>query len=217
MKNKIVQKNKYLSDRIKEGEHQQQDFKFEINDSKKISRSLSAFANTDGGRLLIGVKDNGKIKGISSEEEYHMIEAASEMHTKPIVPFSTRKHIYQGKTILEIIIKKGNKRPYKAPDNNGEMKCFIRIKDQNIIADPIQENVWRIESNQKSVKIKYSNAERFLMSYLEKKKEITFQQFTAYSGISKAKATAILTNMTCLKIISIIHSESETLFRINET
>ena len=40
---------------IEEGEHQQQDFKFEVSDSRKIARTLSAFANTDGGRLLIGV------------------------------------------------------------------------------------------------------------------------------------------------------------------
>ena len=36
---------------IREGEHQGQDFKFCINDSKKIARSLVAFANTDGGRF----------------------------------------------------------------------------------------------------------------------------------------------------------------------
>ncbi|MCO5261578.1 MAG: ATP-binding protein, partial [Lentimicrobium sp.] len=34
---------------ISEGEHQQLDFKFGITDSKKIARSLVAFANTDGG------------------------------------------------------------------------------------------------------------------------------------------------------------------------
>ena len=41
------------------------------------SEELVAFANTGGGRLLIGVKDNGKIAGIRSEEELYMIEAAS--------------------------------------------------------------------------------------------------------------------------------------------
>ena len=51
----------YIYKLIEEGEHQQQDFKFEISDARKIAKSLSAFSNTDGGRLLIGVKDNGKI------------------------------------------------------------------------------------------------------------------------------------------------------------
>jgi predicted HTH transcriptional regulator len=56
--------NTYIKNLIKQGEHQQLDFKFEITDSKKIARSLVAFANTDGGKLLIGVKDNGAIAGM---------------------------------------------------------------------------------------------------------------------------------------------------------
>ncbi|MGE5393191.1 MAG: helix-turn-helix domain-containing protein, partial [Candidatus Saccharibacteria bacterium] len=38
----------YLLKLIQQGEHQQQDFKYCISDSKKIARSLVAFANTDG-------------------------------------------------------------------------------------------------------------------------------------------------------------------------
>ena len=64
----------YIHTLIAEGEHQQQDFKFEISDARKIAKTLSAFANTDGGRLLIGVKDNGRIAGVRSEEEKYMIE-----------------------------------------------------------------------------------------------------------------------------------------------
>ena len=40
---------------IAEGEHLQQDFKYCINDSRKIARSLAAFANSNGGRLLLGI------------------------------------------------------------------------------------------------------------------------------------------------------------------
>ena len=43
----------YIHKLIAQGEHQQQDFKFEISDSKKIARSLAAFSNTDGGKLLV--------------------------------------------------------------------------------------------------------------------------------------------------------------------
>ncbi len=67
---------KHLARLISEGEHEQLDFKYAINDSKKIARSIAAFANTRGGRLLIGVKDNGNIVGLSSDEEDYMIEAA---------------------------------------------------------------------------------------------------------------------------------------------
>jgi len=42
----------YIQKLIEQGEHQQLDFKFEISDSQKIARSLVAFANTDGGKII---------------------------------------------------------------------------------------------------------------------------------------------------------------------
>ena len=48
----------YLLSLIREGEHQQQDFKYRVADACKLAKSVSAFANTDGGRLLIGVRDD---------------------------------------------------------------------------------------------------------------------------------------------------------------
>jgi predicted HTH transcriptional regulator len=68
-----------LHEYIKEGEHESQDFKFRIDDQKKIARTLSAFANTVGGRLLIGVKDNGKVVGVDPQEEFYMIEGAASL------------------------------------------------------------------------------------------------------------------------------------------
>ena len=82
--------SKYIQKLIEEGEHQMQDFKYEISDSKKIARSLVAFANTDGGRLLIGVKDNGNISGIRSEEEKYMIQTAAEMYCKPKIEYDVK-------------------------------------------------------------------------------------------------------------------------------
>lgn len=81
----------YIQQLISEGEHIQQDFKFAISDARKIARSISAFANTQGGRLLIGVKDNGKIAGVRSEEEIYMIEAAARMYCRPQVELENRQ------------------------------------------------------------------------------------------------------------------------------
>lgn len=103
---------------IAEGEHQMLDFKFEISDCRKIARSLVAFANTDGGRLLIGVKDNGVISGIRSEEEKHMIEASALMYCKPKVKYTVKEWNLNGKIVLEVIIPKNEDIKHKAPDHN---------------------------------------------------------------------------------------------------
>ena len=104
----------YLQQLIEEGEHQQQDFKFEISDARKIARSLSAFANTDGGRLLIGVKDNGRIAGVRSEEEVYMIEAAAQLYCLPQVAIEMHTYTVDGKTVLIAEIPKSAEKPVQA-------------------------------------------------------------------------------------------------------
>ena len=74
---------RYLLSLISQGEHQQQDFKYRVEDAVKLARSVSAFANTDGGRLLIGVRDDGYLAGVRSEEEIYMMHQAAFRYCRP--------------------------------------------------------------------------------------------------------------------------------------
>src|SRR5690606_24806747 len=62
---------------IEEGEHQQQDFKETISSSQKIAKTISAFANTKGGRIIVGIRDNRSVRGVKADEEIHMLDAAA--------------------------------------------------------------------------------------------------------------------------------------------
>ena len=73
----VSRETKYLEELIAQGEHQQQDFKYKIQDPAKLAKSVSAFANTFGGRLLIGVRDDGKLSGVRDEEEIYMMRKAA--------------------------------------------------------------------------------------------------------------------------------------------
>ena len=108
---KLLTDTDYIHALIAEGEHQQQDFKFEISDARKIAKTLSAFANTDGGRLLIGVKDNGKIAGVRSEEEKYMIEAAAQLYCIPEVEYTMQTYIVEGRQVLVVTIEETPHKP----------------------------------------------------------------------------------------------------------
>ena len=108
---KLLTDTDYIHALIAEGEHQQQDFKFEISDARKIAKTLSAFANTNGGRLLIGVKDNGKIAGVRSEEEKYMIEAAAQLYCVPEVEYSLQTYIVEGRQVLVATIEETPHKP----------------------------------------------------------------------------------------------------------
>lgn len=206
--------SEYIHKLIEEGEHQMLDFKFEISDSKKIARTLVAFANTDGGRLLIGVKDNGAISGIRSEEEKYMIQTAAELYCNPTVSFDAKEWIINGKTILEIIVPKSKYHKHKAPDHNNKYKVYVRVKDQNILADRILLKIWKYQNNKQNVKITFTPAEMFLLKYLSENKNITLKEFEEKAKISKKEAENVLVNFTLLNMIKIEMTEKVTFFSL---
>lgn len=202
---------------IEQGEHQRLDFKFVVNDSKKIARSLSAFANTHGGILLIGVKDNGRIAGVSSDEEFYMVQSASQLNTKPEVFFETKKHNISGKTVLEIIVPESNQKPHTAPDEKGFMKAFIRVKDENRLADSVIVKVWKNEKLKSGVKIFYTEPEKFLLNYLENNEYITLREYARQAKISRFKAEKILVNFILTGIIKYDFTEKSIIYKLIKT
>ncbi len=187
---------------ILQGEGLHLDFKFEISDSAKIARSLVAFANTDGGTLLVGVKDNGKITGIRSEEEYYMIEQAAQQYCKPEVKFQTKEWSLDGKKILEVIIPKSQNIPHKAPDKNGKYKAYIREADENLLANGIQMKVWKKQNSKKEIQFAYTAAEKTLLQLVENNKKIRLTDYMKASGLSRYQAENILSNFILLKLVS---------------
>ena len=209
-------KEHHIQDLIQEGEHQMLDFKFEISDSRRIARSLAAFANTDGGRLLVGVKDNGAIAGVRSDEEIHMIQAAAEMSCQPKVEYTTEEWEINGKTVLEVIIPKDKHHKHKAPDNQGVYKIFVRVKDENLVADNVLIKVWKADKFARPAKIAFTDTETLLLHYLREHGEITLKEFQELAHISKRKAEAILADFILVGTIILVQTNQNTVFRLVE-
>lgn len=209
--------NLSLNRLIEEGEHQQQDFKYCINDSKKIAKSLVAFANTDGGRLLIGVKDNGNIVGISTDEEFYMVESAAKIYSNPSISFSIKEWKSDDKTVLEVNVSPSNKKPHYAKDENGRWIAYTRIDDENVLTHRIQLAVWKKQKSSKGIYFTYSADEKFLIDYLKKNPAITFSKFIHLAHISRKKAEEILSNFVIMQVIKMQTNKEGTIFILNET
>jgi predicted HTH transcriptional regulator len=206
----------YIHKLIAQGEHQQLDFKFEIADSRKIARTFSAFANTDGGKLLIGVKDDGTIAGIQTAEETFMAEKAVMDFCKPTITFRSHTWIIEGKRVLELTVNPGIQKPYFAQDINEKWLAYIRVKDQNVLANRVLVNAWIRKGKPQGTYINYGQNEKLLLKYLEENKFITVSGFRNISGISTNKAETILTNFLALDFIEACVTEKEVLFRLTE-
>ena len=206
--------SRYIQKLISEGEHMRQDFKFEITDSRKIARTLAAFANTRGGRILIGVKDNGNISGISSDEEYHMIEAAAQMYCRPEITFESRKWHIQGKTVLEVIIPESDRKPVTAQLGEGSWKAFIRIHDENKLAGSVQVSVWKKERRKKGVYFPYDAEKKILLEYLSANRAISQSAYCRIARINRKEAVEILSDLVVLGVIQIQYREDAWLYSL---
>ena len=206
---------RYIKNLIREGESQQLDFKFEISDAKKMARTFSAFANTRGGRLLIGVKDNGRISGVRSEEEAYMAESAAHVFCKPSISYGVKKWIVEGKPILEIEIPMSNKRPHYARDESGEWTAYLRVLDQNIRANRILVNVWKNESRQQGVLINLGREEKVLVDFLSENDRITLSKFIKIARTGRFQAEEILVNLILTRVLVMDVTERAVFYRLN--
>ncbi|MGK0407630.1 MAG: putative HTH transcriptional regulator [Roseivirga sp.] len=186
--------NRELYRLIREGEHQQQDFKFRVDSSVKIARTLSSFANCEGGTLLIGVKDNGKITGINPEEEYYMIEGAAELYCEPKVKFSYQLYDIEEKFVIAIYIERSNDRPHFVKEDQNKKLAYIRQADENFVANRVLLRYLRDRNSNSEKKnmVAYGPAERSLFDYLSKNDDVSVSKFSRLAKIPLNKAEQIL-------------------------
>ena len=206
---KLNEEERYITDLIAQGEHQQLDFKFEISNARKIARSLVAFANTDGGRLLIGVKDNGRIAGIRSEEEYYMIDAAASMYCKPEIPFESFHRVVQGKQVLEVVVNASSLKPHYARDESNRWVAYLRVDDENILANWILLQVWKRQNRIRGTFITYSEQEKQVLNHLQGGPSVTISTLKAATGIRKRVLSHILINLVSLGVVKMSYREKD--------
>ena len=206
----------YIQQLVAEGEHIHQDFKFEISDARKIARSLSAFANTEGGRLLVGIKDNGKIAGIRSEEEIYMIEAAAEMYCQPPMKVKTQTYIAEGRTVLKVDIEATENKPIYAIDENGKKKAYIRIADENILATPVHLKMWQHTKKKEGTFFSFTEKEQQLLDILKEKSPLTLNQCCKFCRINRMVICELLADFIRFGLVSPIFESHKFYFELNK-
>lgn len=196
------------------GENQTQDFKFRIDDQKKIARTLVAFANTDGGSLLIGVKDNGKITGINPEEEFHMIEGAATLFCKPAVAFETKVWQEDFRLVLEVIVPANPLRNHTAKDDEDKWKVYIRREDHTVLANKILIQVWNFQRKGIQKPQVLSDEAIHVLRELEKQPDLTLSKLYRLVNLPKNRVDYWLALFVYWENVEMRISPEQTIYRI---
>ena len=105
------------------GEDSKHQFKKNITNVDSLSQEFVAFSNSAGGRLFVGVDDDGNITGLTSSDVKRlnqMISNAASQSVKPSInPITETMNTNNGKIVMVIDVLEGLNKPYM--DNNGQM------------------------------------------------------------------------------------------------
>ncbi|MVN22194.1 AlbA family DNA-binding domain-containing protein [Mucilaginibacter arboris] len=195
---------------IMEGEGVTQDFKKTITSCEKIAKTLVAFANNKGGRLLIGVLDDGTIKGVKSEdEEKYMITRAANFFCRPALEPNFEEVYVDNKLVLVAEIGPSNLKPHYSLGEDGKWWVYIRTNDKSMLASKIVVDVLKRSNNDDGVLIEYSSKEKALLEYLHQQERITVKEYCDLLNLSRRRAQRILVNLVLSGVIRVHTTEKE--------
>ena len=203
----------YLLRLIKEGEHQQQDFKYRVSDAMKLARSVSAFANTDGGRLLIGVRDDGHMSGVRSEEEIYMMHQAAYRYCRPEASIKFDTYHVEGRTIVVATVPPSDKRPVCAIDDDGRQRAYIRIADENIVASPGHLAIWRDSQNPQGTMMTYTDSVRKLLDAMQEPRQ-SLNMIVRRAAIPRPKIISLLARLIRFNVVRWEYADQQFLFSL---
>lgn len=117
---------------IVHGESQNIEFKVTLpKDSEKYVKSIIAFANTQGGKLIVGVDDKTRrVAGVDEDALFKIMDsisnAVSDSCEPQIVP-NIEPQTIDGKTVIVVSVAPGANRPYYLKSKGRDLGTFIRV------------------------------------------------------------------------------------------
>ncbi|MGE0199161.1 MAG: RNA-binding domain-containing protein [Pseudobdellovibrionaceae bacterium] len=124
------------------------EFKQTIPENAQIAKTIIGFCNRSGGKLLIGVKQDGTVIGVPEEEIQRVMEYMNkcifEASSPPIIPAVYSQRIGD-KTVLIIEVSSGMNKPYFRKSEGLDKGTYIRLGRSTVraTADMVEELKWQ--------------------------------------------------------------------------
>ncbi len=205
---------------VREGEGLTLEFKRKARHPEKIAREVVAFANTQGGILLIGVEDDHTIYGCKfPDDEAFALTTFFDRYLFPSVPYEIeRVPIDARRQVLVFHIPSSPQKPhFLLPYGDETHKtAFVRVADMSLKASREMVQVLRHQRRNYGVSIHFGEAERKILQYFESNGNITLAQTQKLLEISRRKTSELLVRLVRARILSIHPSKQGDYFQLKE-
>ena len=116
---------------IVNGENSGVEFKRDDIRPEQLAKEIVALANLQGGRLLLGVEDNGTISGLQQKNTQEWVLNVFRDKVFPqIIPFYEEIKMDEQRRVAVITVAPGISKPYMLKHDNRE-EIYIRMGDRS--------------------------------------------------------------------------------------
>jgi Schlafen, AlbA_2 len=126
---------------ISRGEDVFTEFKQELPGAnpRAVMKTVAAFANGEGGALIFGVDDDGRITGIAGDTERNIIDRMTQLITdwvRPHVNFTANVVDVEGSRVLVLEVPSGPDAPYGVGTGKHDFAYYVRRQASTFPATP---------------------------------------------------------------------------------
>ena len=206
---------------VRKGEGFHTEFKLKANHPKKIVREAVAFANSEGGLLIIGVNDDKDIRGLKyAEEDEYVLCKALEENCSPHISYNVHHiQVENEREVLVFCIAKSDLVHYYIDEDENEnqnRKVYIRVDDRSVKASREMREILRGKRRTRNVKFNYGDKERILMEYLDSHQRITVDEFSKTANIPRRVASRTLVLLVLANVLRVIPNAMNDSFEFHD-
>ncbi|MDX1420948.1 MAG: ATP-binding protein [Rubricoccaceae bacterium] len=201
------------------GEGPHLEFKHRVPRPERIAREVIALANGRGGRVLLGVGDDGTLVGLKdTEEELFALRGALDAHCEPPVRLRIEGvRVSRRREVLVIDVPASADKPHFLVGEegaNGKRTAFVRVGHESVEASREAVALMKAERRPRDVRFTFGEKEQQLMKYLERYERITVRQYARLAALPLWKASKTLVLLAEARILRLHPETGEDYFTV---
>lgn len=200
---------------LTEGKGISLDFIESADNKSVIARTLVAFANTEGGKLIVGIKDNGNVVGINPADELPQIEEIASTLCSPPIEIVTNTIQDDRHLALEITVPK-SKSKHKTKDEEHQLKFYHRINEYSLVGNRIVVQLWKLQEEGKAKPTKLSQDMDDLLELTRVYEPVTVSRLFRLSSINKNDVNASIAGLIYWNYVSCAVVDSAIVYELQK-
>jgi hypothetical protein len=179
----------HIKRQVDKGESQTLEFKLKTTHPMRILNEMVAFANSDGGRVLIGVNDDLQINGVkNSAEDIFLMEKLMSQHIYPRLAYNVQTiSINKKRDLIIFDIPEGENKPYYVNEDPASRNgiAYVRSGDESIKAGKIMRMILNDKYKDEPVKLKIEGEVKAVFDLLKANETCSLEEITIHLGKKK--------------------------------